>query len=376
MTTIQSQLTPFVEEIRHGLSAAKSGGTISIDAQASLAVKQALTEAGCAIQAWQNSAEGQARLKAMQQSSIAEIRQNLTSLLQSQVFAPTFELLSKPTFPVLNNPIQSVSIALKAEVELIIGLSFSIGIAVSLKELLSFFKDPTSGFPQASVFISGWIDEGVDGGGIVGVEFGVYGSTPDDLGGYATGIEGTIEPGPESGIPFGLSAQYFKGSSDSSWGATVAVVEGVDAGVEFTESYTILVADINPSIPPIHEPTPPNGHMVTIDIIQCIKTLTSGSDNVNFRFCMDGNNSTVYRFPTWDIRRMSDGYPEWDYHNTWYPGQCVKFVNNFTLCLWNDNTQIWCVSFSITDWTGPSVQIKRSGGDSGASYAAWLTLVY
>lgn len=328
-TTLQSQLAPYVEECRQRLLTAAPERATATAHEVSAQEKKILAEAHRALKAWEASPEGQAKLQALKGMSLAEIQQELSALLQSQIFASTLELISAPSLPILKYPIQSVWLAAKVEAEVIIGFSGSIGAAIEPSQVLQFIQDPKRGTLSWQYFISGWFDDGITGGAFVGIEFGISGSAPSDLGGFGSGVEGTFDVDPDTGL--GISAQYYHGSADESWGATVAVVEGADAGFEGTQSYTILLGQGSLGLQPIYQPDA--AHMLIITQITCVNA-NRNPDGVYFYFTPD--SGTQYRYPTWDHRDMTDDDDDPDYYHTWYPGRSVKFNGQVTVALWSE----------------------------------------
>lgn len=333
-TTLQSQLAPFAEKCRQRLSTADSNTTKTAP-EITDHEKQVLAEASKALKAWEASPDGQAKLQAMKGMSLAEIREELLALLQSPVFTSTLALISKPSLPILKYPIQTISLALKVEVDFVLfGFSGSIGAAVDPAQLIQFIKNPRDGGLSAVTFISGWVNEGLDEGAMTGIEVGVSGSAPNDIGGYSSGYELTIDiladifENPE--LP-GITGQVYKGSSDGSWGATIGLVWGADVGGVATESYTIILTDTDLSIPPIYQP--PADHFMIINSIVC-QNSNMNTDHVYFKFTVD--NGTTYRYPTWDHRNMSEDKGS-TYNNTWNAGRSVRFNSQVEVTLYSES---------------------------------------
>ena len=333
-STLQSQLAPFFNKCYENLSSAHPVASTQATPEISSQTKEVLAEASRAMKQWETSPEGQAKLRAMEGMTLVEIQQELIALLQSPIFAPTLELISKPSFPILKHPIQSVSAALKVEVDFLVGFSGSIGVAIDPQQLIQFLKDPRQGSLTYVTFLTGWINDGLDSSAITGIEIGVSGSAPNDISGFSKGFEGTIDiisdllENPE--IP-GLTGQIYKGSSEGSWGATVGLVWGAGMGLERARSYTFILTNSDLQLPPIYQPDA--DHMLIITQITCINA-NRNPDGVYFYFTPDGG--TQYRYPTWDHRFMTDDDNDPAYYQTWYPGRSVKFNDSVTVALWDE----------------------------------------
>jgi hypothetical protein len=393
-TTLQSQLAPFAEECREQLSPPGAELAIPPTHEVSAQEKEIVTELARALKAWQTSADGRAKLQALKGMSLDEIRQELIALLQSDLFVPTLELITKPSLPILDYPIQTISIAVKFEADFVIfGFSGSLGVAVDPRTLVQAIKDKNPSGLDFSMFITGWVEEGIEAGAFVGVEAGVSGAKPSDLGGFAKGVEGSVVliPDPlEDGLGVGPFAQYYQGVSrdglkfepvTGAWGVTVGIATGEDTALAFTESYTLVLEDI--TVPAIYQPTPPNGHMVIISILQCVNS-NLDTDRVYFYFTPDGG--TQYRYPTWDHRDMMEAKDPWDNQNTWYTGRSVKFTDSVAIELWSetdvgDDDSLGGLTFSYdSTWqVGTQImlpQIKTNNGINDIVYNVWISLVY
>jgi hypothetical protein len=393
-TALQSQLAPFAEECREQLSLPGAELSTALTHEVSAQEKEIVAELGRALNAWQTSAEGQAKLQALNGMSLDEIRQELVALLQSDVFVPALELITKPSLPILDYPIQTISVAVKIEADFVIfGFSGSFGVAVDPRTLIQAIKDKNPSGLDFSMFITGWVEEGIEAGAFVGVEAGVSGAKPSDLGGFAKGVEGSVVliPDPvEAGLGVGPFAQYYQGVSrdglkfepvPGAWGATVGIATGEDTAIALTESYTLVLEDI--TVPAIYQPTPPNGHMVIISILQCVNS-NLNTDRVYFYFTPDGG--TQYRYPSWDHRDMMEAKDPWDYHNTWYTGRSVKFTDSVKIDLWSetdagDDDSLGGLTFSYnSSWqVGAATmlpQIKTNNGINNIIYSVWITPVY
>jgi hypothetical protein len=393
-TTLQSQLAPFAEECRQQLSLPGAQLSSPLTHKVSAQEQEIVAELGRALQAWQTSAEGQVKLQAWKGMSLDEIRQELIALLQSDLFVPALELITKPSLPILDYPIQTISVAAKFEADFVIfGFSGSIGVAVDPRTLIEAIKDKNPSGLDFSLFITGWVEEGIEAGAFIGVEAGVSGAKPSDLGGFAVGVEGSIIviPDPdEGGLGVGPFAQYYQGVTrdglkfepvTGAWGVTVGIATGVDGMIGPTQSYTLVLEDL--TVPAIYQPTPPNGHMVIISILQCVNS-NLDTDRVYFYFTPDGG--TQYRYPTWDHRDMMEAKSEWDYHNTWYTGRSVKFTDSVKIDLWSetdvgDDDSLGGLTFSYnSSWqVGQEImlpQIKTNNGLNDIIYNVWITPVY
>lgn len=310
-SSIKSMITPYVEYVqRQPAVTGKKPNPNTLTAPE----QEIMREAGKAIKTWQSSPEGKAKLASMQNMSLYEINNELAALLQNPVFQKTMQLIQdhpKLAAALQSFPIHSVSIGIKFEAEIIVGVSGCIGYAV----------DPTDLTGVSASFLSLALDAGVEGGAFGGIQFGIWEVTPDNMNGLAFGAEATL------GVDVGLSIGISTGTSSHTLGATVSAIAGEDVGVEFDVSYTFLLTEADLGLKPAYQF--PADHFLILDKLTCENTKDVGKDEVFFKFIIDGDKS--YTYPSWDYRSMGTDKD----NNEWYVGRSVWFNNKVEVVLYD-----------------------------------------
>lgn len=310
--SLKTSIQPYVEYIRtQGSQGLPKPAANKLTAPE----QQIMKEAGKAIKTWLESAEGKSKMAAMQTMSLVQVNSELGALLQNPVFKKTMQLINdhpKLAAALQSFPIHSVSIGFTFEANLLIGVSGSIGYAI----------DPTDLLGVSSSFLSLSLKEGADVGAFGGLQFGIWEPTPDDMGGYSRGVEGTFDP-----EIIGLSVGVYKGRGADTWGATATFVAGEDAGIELQESYTFLLTEADLDLKPAFQL--PAAHFLILDKLTCENTKDTGKDEVFFKFIIDGNKT--YTYPSWDYRSMGTGSDE----NEWVVGRSVWFNSKVEVVLYD-----------------------------------------
>ena len=180
-SSLKTSIQPYVEYVRKQ----GSQGLAKPAANKLTAPEQEIMkEAGRAINAWQQSAEGKAKIAAMQTMSLVQINNEFSAVLQHPFFQKTMQLVQdhpKLAAALQSFPIHSVSIGFTFEANILVGISGSIGYAI----------DPTDLRGVSSSFLSLSLKEGADVGAFGGLQFGIWEPAPDDMGGYSRGVEVT-----------------------------------------------------------------------------------------------------------------------------------------------------------------------------------------
>ncbi len=327
-SSVKSAIQPYVEYIRtQGSQGLPKPAANKLTAPE----QEIMKEAGKAMKTWLQSAEGKSKMAAMQNMSLVQVNTELGALLQHPVFAKTMQLIQdhpKLVSALKSFPIHSVSIGVTFEVEIILGISGSIGYAV----------DPTDLLGVSSSFLSLSLKEGVEAGAFGGLQFGIWEPSPDDMGGYSRGVEATFDP-----EIIGLSVGVYKGRGADTWGATATAVAGEDAGIELQESYTFLLTEADLDLKPAYQL--PASHFLILDKLTCENTKDTGKDEVFFKFIIDGNKT--YTYPSWDYRSMGTD----DDNNEWIVGRSVWFNSKVEVVLYDGEP------------AGKSDVMKESGKD-------------
>lgn len=354
-----NELTTQIETLHHrlearpALSAQSRPGALSAAPVASH-VQQVLQEGGRALKAWQESAEGQAKLAAMQGYSLEQVRAELSNLLLGPVLAPALTLaaqqreVSEDDIPF---PIKSVSVGLSGELDLGVGVYGSIGYAANLNDL--------SG--TSAVYLCGAFLEGIVEGGAVGLQFGAWANDIDDLAGYYNGQTIDIDD-------FGGVAGWLFEQDESVAGACVDTLIGEDDGLAEIEFY-MLTFDIT------HLPVAQAdaAHMLILTTLECLNTNEVGHDEVYFTFTPDGGSAT-YRYPTWDSYAMTADQNASEH--LWNVGRSVKFNSYVNIALQDGNDSLGNFTFHLTDFSGPGTTHSQNQDRKGTISNGWNEISY
>jgi hypothetical protein len=280
--------------------------------------KEIFLEASRAWQEYMVSPEGQLLESFITQSDLLKIKEKVSSILNSD----TFKLL-KQLLDAFGINAGSFSIGLNIEVEFIIGFAATIGVAIGVGD--------NKGL-ASSEFLTLVLDEGIDEGALVGVQFGLWTKAPSDLGGYSWATEA------DGGIGAELSGKvvYAKEKEEGDvLGVTVEIGVGEEDGIDEQECYTFILGSQSGSgdgfLKPAYQPRKSN--FLIIQSITCINVQSDGIGNANevyFTFMADseGNN---YHYPTYDYMSMQGG-------DVWNCGRSVWFDSSVQVNLYDEDS--------------------------------------
>lgn len=279
------------------------------------AEKEILLEAQKAWEKYSQSSKGQATLKTVTTADISEIQQEVTEILDSSEFAQLKQLLND-----LELPIKSFSFGFNVQVEFIIGFTATIGMAIGVGDA----KDVAS-----SEFLTVGITEGIDEGGLAGVQFGLWKNAPADLGGYSWSTEVDVGFVGEGGIAVSYTA------SGGVLGVTLTIGGGEEDGLDEEESYTFILGSqegdgyLNPAY------QSRKNNLLIISSVSCSDAsnddVGNDTDEVYFTFQADGE--TLYHYPTYDRYSMQKG-------DTWYCGRSVWFDQSVVVHIYDEDNNI------------------------------------
>lgn len=272
--------------------------------------KQVFAAAEKAWLEYSTSPEGKAELAAVQNMDLPELRAFVAALPDKPIFQQLISWIRS-----LDLPASSFSIGLNVEVEMIIGFSGTLGVAVGVGE--------SKGL-QSAEFLSVAVEEGVQAGALAGVQFGLWNNIPADLGGKAWGIEGDI--GAE--IEFSLG---FYWNNSGPLGVALTVGGGLEEGIAIVESYTFILGDqsLDPYIRPVVQPRKSN--FLIIESLQCVHPSNDGAGDENeIYFIFQADGDTAYHYPTYDYFSMKEG-------QTWSCGRSVWFNSQVKVTVYDED---------------------------------------
>lgn len=274
-------------------------------------------EATSAWQKYMASPEGQLLEEYVSQSDLLKIKEEVSKILNSDVFTFLKALLDKTGLDA-----GSFSIGLNIEVELIIGIAATIGVAIGVGD--------NKGL-ASSEFLTVAVDEGIDEGALAGVQFGLWTNAPSDLGGYAWATE--VEGG--FGVDGTVKVVYNGDDKEDILGVTVEVAVGEEDGIDEQETYTFILGSQSGSgdgfLKPAYQPRKSN--FLIIQSITCINTQSDGIGNANevyFNFKAD-NEGKNYYYPTYDYMSMQGG-------DVWNCGRSVWFNSSVQVNLFDSDS--------------------------------------
>lgn len=306
--------------------------------------KEMFSVAREAIKEWEASEQGKATLLSMQHMSLEEVPSALQSVLQDGAFGKLLQFIkdhARLESLLKSFVIESISVAVKFEIEVVVGFSGTLGLAfgVDLSGVVSGTAINLKNLKGEGVaYLCLSLDAGVDAGAFTGVEIGFWATSPEGLAGKSYGGQLTIDDPVGGSLGIALSPSF---------GVTVAAVAGADDGAEFTASYTFLLASTTVQIPNVYQPN--TTHFVILTHIECVnKNSHDNNDEVYFTFTTyeDSNDTTgtTYRYPQWDYRSMNDdgkenkdhnGLTENTLNNTWNTGRSIKFGDRFSITIYD-----------------------------------------
>jgi hypothetical protein len=321
-----------------------------------------------ATNAWKEymaSPEGQLLEEYISQSDLLKIKEKVSNILNSKAFTLLKELLNKAGLDA-----GSFSIGLNIEIEFIIGIAATIGLAIGVGD--------NKGLASAE-FLTVAVDEGIDEGALVGVQFGLWTNAPSNLGGYAWATEGDGGIGVEGTV----KVVYNGDDKEDILGVTVEVGVGEEDGIDEQETYTFILSSQSGSgdgfLKPAYQPRKSN--FLIIQSVTCINIQSDGIGNANevyFNFQAD-NEGKNYYYPTYDYMSMQEG-------DVWNCGRSVWFDSSVQVNLFdsdsigNDSDPIGNFTISLSQLSLNTVKtfgstINYSKGFDDVEYTIQVILV-
>ncbi|WP_299208101.1 hypothetical protein [uncultured Dokdonia sp.] len=263
------------------------------------AEKKVFTEAKYAWETYSKSAAGKAELKTIAAMDVPAARSSVGDILDNPAFAKLLQMLNT-----LDLPASSFSFGVTMELELILGFEAVLGVAIGIGDSKNL---------ASSEFLTLGLTEGIDEGGLVGVQFGLWKNAPADIGGYSWSTEIDLGLGAEVEVAGSYTA------SGGILGATLTIGGGEEDGADEEESYTFILGNQEGDgyLKPVYQPRKNNFLIITS--MKCDSTQSDGAGSANevyFTFQADGD--TLYHYPTYDYLSMESG-------DTWNCGRSVWF---------------------------------------------------
>lgn len=334
-----------IQQQSHTHGAAASGVALNAgDRELVNTIKQGL-------QAWKNSAAGQAFLKDAKQMAPEAIARGLQSLLESEHLAPSMQMLNEQAQLDLSFPIQSVSIGLVGQFDVILaGLVLSVGYAADITNVSS----------TSVIYLGGGVTAGLELGLDGGIEVGVWRNKTSDMQGNYKAEE--IEFVDDGGI---IITGYEQ--DDKVQGVTVSLDVGANDGVS-VEDYYIFTFDID------HYPVYQEGdasHLLVLTTLTCLNS-NIGTDDVYLTFRPDGG--TTYRYPTWGSYGMTQD--SGDVGHSWGLGRSVKFNSYVDVQLQVGADDFPSIRFNYSDFHGIGSTSTKTADRDGSIGNGWNEIKY
>ncbi len=267
------------------------------------AQKRVLEIANVAWKEYSESPEGKAQLKAIEKMDMPEILATIPVIFDSPILSTL-----KNAWDTLGLDAACFSLGFDFEVELIIGFRITIGMAWGIGD------DKGVG---TSEFLTIALTEGIDEGGLVGVQLGFWSIAPSELGGFGLSTEVDLGLGAEGGASINYN------SDGNLVGASIVIGGGEEDGADEQESFTFIFGsqsgDGSGYLKPAYQPRKKN--LLVINRIHCGSTKSDGiggKNEVFFKFTADSD--TIYHYPTYDYFEMASG-SDWDCgRSIWFDG--------------------------------------------------------
>ncbi|WP_439571481.1 hypothetical protein [Sphingomonas sp.] len=298
-----------------------------------------------AVSEWRKSPEGDAFLASLDRRGADEVRAELDALVRG----PRFDAVRKFSLGLGLLP-QSVSIGFAGQIELLVGLYGSFG----------YIADLALSGGDSGLYLLGALAEGVDATADIAIQVGLWMNAVSDVPGSYKGAE--LE-GDE-----GIGASGFTLSKDDDVKAILVDFDaGVGDGVAGLQFHMWTFAG---SPNPVAQK--PGTYMVILDQLHCQKASESGHDEVYLTFTVDGDSSTVYRYPTWGYYAMKPG----DSDAIWNLGRSVWCDKRVDVTVYDsdypsDDDVIATFSFEPASFGGFGAAHSKSpsGSGSGGKYS-------
>ncbi len=212
----------------------------------------------------------------------------------------------------------SFSIGFKIEAQLLLGVTGVIGLAVGLG---------TANGKESVEFLTLGLNEGIEAGGMVGIQFGVWTVSPGNMGGFSLCTE----------IDLGFEVEVSEGTYynlDGFLGETISVGVGAEDGISEMECYTFILGDQGdtgrePYLKPVIQE--PKRNFLIIENVKCLHPSNDGAGDENeiyFIFQADGGKK--YPFPPYDYFSIKEG-------ETWNTGRSVWFDDHVDITLYDED---------------------------------------
>lgn len=267
--------------------------------------------AGKAWEDYSQSPMGKQELAAAENMDLEELRVYVSSLPDKPVFAKLIHWIRS-----LDLPECSFTIGLSIEVEAIIGFSGTIGVAVGVGN---------SKGMQSAEFLAVTGEMGFGFGAMVGVQFGLWDRSPENLEGNRWGME--IDLGFEAEMSAGI---YLDDEGISGLAITVGI--GVEDGIAAVDCYIYILngQGVDPYLKPVVQPR--KSKLLIIESLKCVHPSNDGAgdeNEVKFVFKAD-QDDTWYPYPTYSYFSMKEG-------DTWWCGRSVWFNSVVSVTVYDDD---------------------------------------
>lgn len=297
-----------------------------------------IAEAGRALKDWATSPEGKAVIAEARGLPPEEAAECMSAAFASENIG---EIIKKI---IAKLPIKAVSIGLLGQVELLVGISGSIGYAIDLGD---------SGETRA-IYAGGGIVEGVDAGGEAAVVLGLWAESTSNINGFYVGAGVDITDGAGfDAVAFASKSDDDAGDDDGggiNWKDAKMVFIGVDIGLEDggeAEEYYFFTHTMTKY--PVYQEGGTYNYMMCFDNLNCVKS-KDNTDTVFLLYTVDGN-STVYQYPIWGGIKMTESKKKPNY-SQWVCGNMVRFNSSVTATLHVGNFTMPAITFSTSDFNG------------------------
>lgn len=351
--TLKSQIASYASKYQSKNLPAKNKKQIPFELSSE--EQEILKEAETAWLRYEKSQKGQNELATVPNLDISAIQQKVQDVLNSSEFVKLKQLISS-----LDIPTSSFTFGFNIQVEFIIGFTATIGLAIGIGE---------SKGVASSEFLTIGLTEGIDEGGLAGVQFGIWKNAPADLGGYAWSTEADAGFLAEAGVAVSYTA------SGGILGASITIGGGEEDGVDEEESYTFILGSQEGEgdgyLRPAYQPR--KGNLLLIKSIYCSDAsnddVGSDTDEVYFTFQADGD--TKYYYPTYDRYSMQKG-------DTWNCGRSVWFDSYVVVKIYDEDNNIIAsgdenlgnFTINLSDLTGLTAgQTKKF--NSTTDFSSW-----
>ena len=278
--------------------------------------KPALKEAVKAWEQYIQTAEGKNMVASFETKDLNELRASLPEISEHPIIRKLIDWIRDQDFLAA-----SFSIGLKMEAQLLLGVTGVIGLAVGVG---------TANGKESAEFLTMGLNEGIEAGVMVGVQFGLWTVSPGNLGGFSWYIE--IDLGFEVEVSEGT---YF--TKDSFLAETISVGVGFEDGASEMECYTFILGDQGdngrePYLKPVIQK--PKSNFLIIENVKCLHPSNDGGGNENeiyFIFQADKDSGgKKYHFPPYDYFSIKEG-------EIWNTGRSIWFNDYVDITIYDED---------------------------------------